>query len=312
MAENLSNTTNSEELYSAVGEVGAVRRRRSLAERSWIVLKKAPPTAWFGMIVFFCYMFVALFAPWLAPFGEAEIFPVPFAPWDETHVFGTDQIGRDILSRLIYGARNTMGIALLTTLLSFVIGGALGLIAAIDRGLVDQVLGRAMDVLMAIPSLIFALMLLSIFGSTVTSLIIIIAVLDSTRVFRLTRSVAVGVVVMDYVEVARLRGEGLGWVMRREILPNVMPPLIAEFGLRFCFVFLTIAALSFLGLGIQPPTADWGSMVRENANLIQFAAYDIKAALTPLLPATTIALLTIAVNFMVDWFLHHTSGIKDE
>ena len=312
MAENLSNSTNSEELYSAVGEVGAVRRRRSLAERSWIVLKKAPPTAWFGMIVFFCYMFVALFAPWLAPFGEAEIFPVPFAPWDETHVFGTDQIGRDILSRLIYGARNTMGIALLTTLLSFLIGGALGLIAAIGRGLVDQVLGRAMDVLMAIPSLIFALMLLSIFGSTVTSLIIIIAVLDSTRVFRLTRSVAVGVVVMDYVEVARLRGEGLGWVMRREILPNVMPPLIAEFGLRFCFVFLTIAALSFLGLGIQPPTADWGSMVRENANLIQFAAYDIKAALTPLLPATTIALLTIAVNFMVDWFLHHTSGIKDE
>ena len=312
MAGNLSNSTNSEELYSAVGEVGAVRRRRSHAERSWIVLKKAPPTAWFGMIVFFCYMFVALFAPWLAPFGEAEIFPVPFAPWDETHVFGTDQIGRDILSRLIYGARNTMGIALLTTLLSFLIGGALGLIAAIDRGLVDQVLGRAMDVLMAIPSLIFALMLLSIFGSTVTSLIIIIAVLDSTRVFRLTRSVAVGVVVMDYVEVARLRGEGLGWVMRREILPNVMPPLIAEFGLRFCFVFLTIAALSFLGLGIQPPTADWGSMVRENANLIQFAAYDIKAALTPLLPATTIALLTIAVNFMVDWFLHHTSGIKDE
>ena len=311
MAENLSNSTNPEELYSAVGEVGAVRRRRSLAERSWIVLKKAPPTAWFGMIVFFCYMFVALFAPWLAPFGEAEIFPVPFAPWDETHVFGTDQIGRDILSRLIYGARNTMGIALLTTLLSFLIGGALGLIAAIDRGLVDQTLGRAMDVLMAIPSLIFALMLLSIFGSTVTSLIIIIAVLDSTRVFRLTRSVAVGVVVMDYVEVARLRGEGLGWVMRREILPNVMPPLIAEFGLRFCFVFLTIAALSFLGLGIQPPTADWGSMVRENANLIQFAAYDIKAALTPLLPATTIALLTIAVNFMVDWFLHHTSGIKD-
>ena len=312
MAENLSNSTNSEELYSAFGEVGAVRRRRSLAERSWIVLKKAPPTAWFGMIVFFCYMFVALFAPWLAPFGEAEIFPVPFAPWDETYVFGTDQIGRDILSRLIYGARNTMGIALLTTLLSFLIGGALGLIAAIDRGLVDQILGRAMDVLMAIPSLIFALMLLSIFGSTVTSLIIIIAVLDSTRVFRLTRSVAVGVVVMDYVEVARLRGEGLGWVMRREILPNVMPPLIAEFGLRFCFVFLTIAALSFLGLGIQPPTADWGSMVRENANLIQFAAYDIKAALTPLLPATTIALLTIAVNFMVDWFLHHTSGIKDE
>ena len=138
---------------------------------------------------------------------------------------------------------------------------------------------------MAIPSLIFALVLLSIFGSTVTNLILIIAVLDSTRVFRLTRAVSLNVVVMDYVEAARLRGEGLGWIMRREILPNILPPLIAEFGLRFCFVFLTIAALSFLGVGIQPPTADWGSMVRENASLIMFAQYDLKAGLTPLLPA---------------------------
>ena len=165
---------------------------------------------------------------------------------------------------------------------------------------------------MAIPSLIFALMLLSIFGSSIPSLIFIIAVLDSTRVFRLTRAVAMNVVVMEYVEAARLRGEGLGWVMRREILPNIMPPLVAEFGLRFCFVFLTIAALSFLGVGIQPPTADWGSMVRDNASLIQFAQYDLKAGITPLLPAGAIALLTIAVNFVVDWFLMKTSGLRDE
>jgi peptide/nickel transport system permease protein len=217
-----------------------------------------------------------------------------------------------VLTRLIYGARNTMGIALATTLLSFLIGGGLGLVAAINRSWLDQFLSRFVDVLMAIPSLIFALMLLSIFGSTVTSLIMIIAVLDSTRVFRLTRAVAVNVAVMDYVEAARLRGEGLGWVMRREILPNIMPPLIAEFGLRFCFVFLTIAALSFLGVGIQPPTADWGSMVRENASLIQFAKYDMTAAITPLLPAAAIALLTVAVNFIVDWFLHKTSGLRDD
>tara|TARA_B100001173_G_C15814023_1_gene473236 strand:- start:19 stop:660 length:642 start_codon:yes stop_codon:yes gene_type:complete len=213
---------------------------------------------------------------------------------------------------MIYGARNTVGIAVATTILSFLIGGSLGLAAAIDRRWIDQVLSRSVDVLMAIPSLIFALVLLSIFGSTITSLIVIIAVLDSTRVFRLTRSVAVNVVVMDYVEAARLRGEGLGWIMRREILPNIMPPLIAEFGLRFCFVFLTIAALSFLGVGIQPPTADWGSMVRENANLLQFAQYDLRAGLTPLLPAAAIALLTVAVNFVVDWFLHKTSGLRDE
>jgi peptide/nickel transport system permease protein len=117
---------------------------------------------------------------------------------------------------------------------------------------------------------------------------------------------------MDYVEAAKLRGEGLGWIMRKEILPNILPPLVAEFGLRFCFVFLTIAALSFLGVGIQPPTADWGSMVRESAGLIQFAEYDVTAALTPMIPATAIALLTVSVNLVVDWFLHKTSGLRDE
>lgn len=298
--------------HNAAAEVALVRKRRTRFERSWIALRKAPISAWFGLIIVSGYVFVALFAPWLAPYGEADIFPTPFGPWDETHRFGTDQIGRDIFSRLIYGARNTMGIALATTVLSFIIGGGLGLVAAINQSWLDQLLSRAVDVLMAIPSLIFALMLLSIFGSTITSLIVIIAILDSTRVFRLTRAVAINVVVMDYVEAARLRGEKLAWIMRREILPNIMPPMIAEFGLRFSFVFLTIAALSFLGVGIQPPTADWGSMVRENASLIQFAQYDIKAGLTPLLPAAAIALLTVAVNFVVDWFLHTASGLRNE
>jgi peptide/nickel transport system permease protein len=194
----------------------------------------------------------------------------------------------------------------MTTGLSFTIGGLLGLLAAILGGWTDQLLARGVDILMAIPQLIFALMLLSIFGSSVTNLILIIAVLDSTRVFRLTRAVAMNVVVLDFVEAARLQGERLGWIMTREVLPNILPPLVAEFGLRFCFVFLTIAALSFLGLGIQPPTADWGSMVRENATLINYG--DV----TPLLPAGAIALLTVAVNFVVDWFLHKTSGLRDE
>jgi peptide/nickel transport system permease protein len=264
------------------------------------------------MLVILTYAMVGIFAPALAPHGEAEVFAEPYAPWSSKFIFGTDQIGRDIFSRMIFGARNTVGIAVATTLLAFFIGGSLGLAAAIDRGWLDQFLSRTVDVLMAIPSLIFALVLLSIFGSTVTNLIMIIAVLDSTRVFRLTRAVALNVVVMDYVEAARLRGEGLSWIMRCEILPNILPPLIAEFGLRFCFVFLSIAALSFLGVGIQPPTADWGSMVRDNASLIQFAQYDLKAGLTPLLPAAAIALLTVAVNFVVDWFLHKTSGLRDE
>ena len=160
--------------------------------------------------------------------------------------------------------------------------------------------------MMAIPSLIFALMLLTIFGTSIPVLILVMGVLQSTAIFRLARAVSMNVVVMDYVEVARLRGEGLWWVMSREVLPNVTAPLVAEFGLRFCFVFLTLAGLSFLGIGVQPPTADWGSMVRDNATLITFGD------LTPLLPAAAIALLTVGVNFVVDWFLILTSGLRDE
>ena len=303
--------SDSAETYSARDEVGAVKARRTRWERTKILLRTAPFTAWFGMAVILIYGFVAIFAPLLAPYGEAAVHPQPYAPWSAEFILGTDQIGRDIFSRLIYGARNTIGIAFLTTLLAFAIGGGLGILASIKRGWTDQIISRVVDILMAIPSLIFALMLLSIFGSSAWSLVIIIALLDSTRVFRLTRAVAMNVVVMEYVEAARLRGEGPGWVMMREILPNIMPPLVAEFGLRFCFVFLTIAALSFLGVGIQPPTADWGSMVRDNASLIQFAQYDLKAGITPLIPAAAIALLTVAVNFVVDWFLIQTSGLKD-
>ncbi|MEX2202184.1 MAG: ABC transporter permease [Dongiaceae bacterium] len=287
-------------------EPPVVHRRRGFRGRAWRALKKAPPTAWFGMIIIALYVFVAVFAPWLAPFGESDTTGRAFEPWGSAHLLGTDQLGRDMLTRMIYGARNTIGIAFITTILAFVIGGVLGILVSIMRGPMDQFVSRAVDVLMAIPALIFALMLLSIVGPSTINIILIIAILDSTRVYRLTRSVAMNVVVMDYVESARLRGEGLGWIMGREILPNILPPLVAEFGLRFCFVFLTISSLSFLGLGIQPPTADWGSMVRENATLISYG--DI----TPLLPAGAIALLTVAVNFVVDWFLHKTSGLRDD
>jgi peptide/nickel transport system permease protein len=280
--------------------------QRGWRERTWRELRRAPVSALFGLAVILIYVTVAILAPLLAPFGETELVGGPFEPWGEPFLLGTDQLGRDMLSRLIFGARNTIGIAFLTTALAFGLGGMLGLMAAVLGGWTDQLLSRGIDVLMAIPQLIFALVLLSILGSSVLNLVVIIAVLDSTRVFRLTRAVAMNVVVMDFVEAARLQGERLVWVMTREVLPNILPPLVAEFGLRFCFVFLTISALSFLGLGIQPPTADWGAMVRENATLITYG--DV----TPLLPAGAIALLTVAVNFVVDWFLHKTSGLRDE
>ncbi len=269
------------------------------------IIYSAPLSAKFGMLVVLIYSMVAIFAPFIAPYGEREILGRSFELWSEKYPLGTDNLGRDMLSRMIFGARNTIGLALSITILAFLLGSLTGMIAAALGGWVDQILSRIVDVLMSIPSLIFALLILSIFGTSVPYLIATITVIDATRVFRLARATAMNVVVMDYVEVARVRGEKLDWVIRKEILPNITAPLLAEFGLRFCFVFLFISALSFLGLGIQPPAADWGSMVRDNASLITFE--DI----TPLLPAGAIALLTVAINFIVDWMLHKSSGLKD-
>ncbi|WP_413704684.1 ABC transporter permease [Pseudomonas sp. Pseusp16] len=273
----------------------------SLLKQVW----RAPLSARFGLSMILLYVLVAIFAPVLAPFGETQVVGEGFAPWGGQFLLGTDNLGRDMFSRLVYGARNTLGIAFLTTVLAFLLGGLSGLIAAIKGGWVDQGLSWVVDILMAIPQLIFALLILSVVGTTATSLVLVIALLDATRVFRLSRAVAMNVVVQDFVEAARLRGEGLWWLVTREVLPNAAAPLIAEFGLRFCFVFLFISALSFLGLGIQPPTADWGSMVRDNAVLITFG--DI----SPLLPALAVALITVSVNFVVDWMLHKSSGLKE-
>ena len=293
-------------MTTEAAHIRIVRARRGVRENTVRLLKSAPWSARFGMIVIVIYALAAILAPLIAPYGESQITGKAYAAFSRANWLGTDQIGRDLLSRLIYGARNTIGIALLTVLISFFVGGTLGVMAAIRRGWVDQVLSRVVDAIMAIPVLIFALMLLAVFGKYVINLILILALLDATRVFRLARNTALGVVTMDYVEAARLRGENLGWITFREIVPNIMAPMVAEFGLRFCFVFLTISALSFLGVGIQPPTADWGSMVAENKTMISYG-YP-----TPLIPAGAIALLTVSVNFVVDWFLHKTSGLRDE
>jgi peptide/nickel transport system permease protein len=277
----------------------------ALPEKGAKMMRTAPLTASFGLLVIAIYVIVAVFAPVIAPYGEREVLAGEYLPWDSTYILGTDNLGRDMFTRLVYGARNTVGIAFATTALAFLLGSVLGLLAATVGGWLDQVLSRICDILMAIPSLIFALLLLTIVGTSIINMILVIALIDSTRVYRLARAVAMNIVVMDYIEAAKLRGEGLWRLITVEILPNASAPLVAEFGLRFCFVFLAISALSFLGLGIQPPTADWGSMVRDNATLITFG--DI----TPLLPAGAIALLTVAVNFVVDWMLHRASGLKE-
>jgi peptide/nickel transport system permease protein len=268
-------------------------------------LLTAPLSAKLGLLLIVLFLVAALFASWLAPYDQAALGGDVWAPLSLEHPLGTDQLGRDLLSRLLYGARLTIGIALVTTLISFVIGITLGFTAAVVGGWLDQALSRFVDALMAIPTLIFALLILSVLGTSIPVLVLVIAVLDSTRVFRLARALAVNIAAQDFVEVARLRGERLPWVLTRELLPNAAPPLVAEFGLRFCFVFLFISALSFLGLGVQPPNADWGGMVRENAQAINFGLT------APLIPAAAIAILTIAVNLVVDWLLarrHRMAG----
>ena len=269
------------------------------------LLRHSPLSARIGLAMVLINVFAAIFAPIIAPYGETEIVSDVWMPSSSENYLGTDHLGRDMFTRLVYGARNTIVIAFVTTMISFIIGSVLGFFAAALGGWTELGLSRVIDILMAFPTLIFALIALSVVGTSIPALILVIAVLDSTRVYRLSRAVAMDIVVMEFVEAARLRGEKIWWIMRKEILPNAMPPLVAEFGLRFCFVFLFIAALSFLGLGIQPPTADWGGMVKENAGAITFGI------LTPLWPAGAIAFLTVGVNLIVDWFLKIACGLKD-
>jgi peptide/nickel transport system permease protein len=291
------------------------------------MFRQMPVTAALGIIIIIGYAIMSIFADWLAPYGQAEIFAKvnvlpggnPDLGGDPAHLLGTDQIGRDLLSRLIYGGQNTVGIAFITTCLAFLIGTFFGFLAAALGGWFDQALSRIVDMLMSIPQLIFALLLMTIASAWAGSekwlltiyMVLIIAVLDATRVFRLSRAVGMNIVVMDFFEAAKLRGENMSYLIFKEILPNAFAPLLAEFGLRFCFVFLTIASLSFLGVGIQPPLADWGTMVKDLAQFINFAVFSPLTAALPLMAAGAIALLTVAVNFVVDWMLHRSSGLRE-
>lgn len=267
-------------------------------------MTRLPVSALVGLSFTSAYFLAALFAPLIAPYGMAEIVGDSWEPSSAQFWLGTDSIGRDLMSRMIWGGRTTIFVAACATLLSFGLGSILGFFAAVRGGWVDQILSRLVDLMMSIPSLISALVILSVMPVTLPVLILVMGVLDSTRVFRLARAVAVDIAVMDYVEAARLRGEKQAWIIFREILPNALSPLVAEMGLRFIFAVLFISTLSFLGLGVQPPMADWGGIVKENKEGI---VYGIPAAL---IPAFAIATLAISVNLVADWVLNRTSSLK--
>ncbi|OBZ93076.1 ABC transporter permease [Pararhizobium polonicum] len=267
-------------------------------------LSSIPISAWVGIAGIVLALFCAIFAPWIAPFGERDVVGDIWLPMGGDFLLGTDNLGRDLLSRLIFGARTTIFVALAATVVSFSLGMLLSFTAAVTGGFIDQLFSRFNDLMMAIPTLIFALVVLAVLPQQLWILILVMAILDSTRVFRIGRAVALDVAVMEFVEAARLRGEGTRWIIFREILPNTLSPLLAEFGLRFAFSILFLSTLSFLGLGIQPPAADWGGMVKDNKDGIIFG---ISAAL---IPGGAIAGLAICVNLVVDWLMKRTSSLK--
>lgn len=265
---------------------------------------KIPLSALIGLVLTGGFVFLAVFAQFLAPYPIAEASGGVWESPSAEHWLGTDTIGRDIFSRLIYGGQITIFVAMAASVLAFSLGSFFGFLAAVKGGWVEQIMSRIVDLMMAIPSLIVALVVLSVLPLNLTVLILVIGILDSTRVYRLSRAVAMDIAVMDYVEAAKLRGEGQIWVIFREILPNALSPLVAEFGLRFIFAVLFISTLSFLGLGIQPPLADWGGMVKENKDGLIYG----KAA--ALMPAAAIAALAISVNLVADWVLSRTTSLK--
>src|SRR5262245_13532627 len=267
-------------------------------------ISRIPIGAWIGLILSGLFLFVAIFAPLVSPFPMDQIVGDVWQPMSAEHWLGTDNLGRDLLSRMIYGARTTIFIAAVATAISFTLGSVLGITAAVVGGWFDTLMSRLIDLLMAIPTLIFALVVLSVLPTTLITLILVMGILDSTRVYRLSRAVAVDINVMDFVEAAKLRGEGSRWIVFREILPNALSPLVSELGLRFIYAVLFLSALSFLGLGVQPPQADWGGMVKENKDGIVFG---IPAAL---IPAAAIAALAISVNLVADWILNRTADLK--
>ena len=269
-----------------------------------------------GVVVLIFWAIIVAIGPMISPYYEGdildeELFMVPggdeypdtdFQPPSKIVYLGTDYLGRDTLSRILYGARTTIGISFIATLWAYAIGVTLGIAAAVGSKLLDMTLSRLNDAVLAIPSLMLALVMIAALGSTIPLLILLTGIIYAASVFRIARSLGQDVMVSDFVEAARVRGEGLWWIITREILPNIAMPLATDFGLRFVWIILFISALSFLGLGVQPPMSDWGSMVKENLPGL------IYGSIAPIVPSLAIATLTISVNMIVDDISAYSGG----
>ena len=298
---------------------------RTSDQRGFEELPDAPPrrklrlswTGKLGVVIVAFWAIIVVIGPYIAPYHEADfldesLFVVPgsddmypdtdFQPPSKIAWLGTDYLGRDVLSRILFGARTTIGISLVACFLAYVVGVTLGIAAAVGTERFDMVLSRLNDAFMAIPHIMLALVVIAAIGSTVPILILVVGFIYATSGYRIARAVGQDVMVSDFVEAARVRGEGGWWIITREILPNIAMPLATDFGVRFVYIILFIAALSFLGLGVQPPMSDWGSMVKENLVGLAYGA------VAPLVPSVAIATLTISINLIVDDISAHSGG----
>ena len=275
-----------------------MRINQSKSGPFWSLMQNLTPTAIICLSILIALIVLSIMAPWVSPYQPTKILTnESYQLISDSMLLGGDYLGRDMVSRLIYGLKITLGLTFAVTVLAFLIGCLLGFLAAVLGGKIDMLISRVIDALIALPAIMIALIVIASLGSSLPVLIITLALIDSTRVFRVARALAMNIVVSDFVEAARIRGEGIKWIMWREVMPNTLGPLAAEFGIRFTYTILFISALGFLGLGMQPPYADLGSLIRENMQGLLFGSY------APLYPALVISLITITINIFVDWYL---------
>ncbi len=270
----------------AFGELPDVPPKRKL-KLSWV--------GKVGIAIVAFWLVIVVIGPSISPYHEMDMEGDDgFLNAYDNFYLGTDHLGRDTLSRVLFGARNTIGISVLATLLAYFIGITLGIAAAVKGGWWDMAISRANDAVLALPSIMLGLIVIAALGSSIPILIATAAVIYATSVFRIARALGQDIMVQDFVEAARARGENVWWIIRSEVLPNAAMPLATDFGLRLVFVVLFISSLSFLGLGVQPPASDWGSMVRENLQGLTYGSY------AAIWPAIAIATFTISINLIVD------------
>ncbi len=288
---------------SARPDMSSIRAARSwLANNAFVRGVRSRNSSQIALGLLLLILGFAFLGPLLAPYPATKVIGVPFGGMSNEHLFGTDYLGRDLLSRFLHGGKTLIIVSALATLLAYLIGISLGMMVGYGRGLFDLVTVAAVDLVLSVPPLVLVLVLLSATGPRLSTIIIGIAIVHLPRIVRIVRSATSEIVTQEYVEAAVARGEGLSTILRKDILPNIWTPILADIGIRFTNSVILFSSLSYLGLGQAPPAADWGLMISENRVGLMIQPWVV------IVPATTIALLTISTNLLTDMVSRNIGG----